>query len=424
MESKTDIPRKRKLSSESEELPTPAYGTQEYWDSRYDKNQPTSNDISRSEEAPDPFHSWYFTAEELLPLLLPLILGDDDDGEEDDDDDDNDGGNDNDGNNDPEKIKTIQENKDCENQTVDISETTLSTNKIKCVKEIADDNADENEDCDDNDDDNNNNNNIVNDDDDDNVEDAEEYDEDDDDDDDDDSAIIRVGLAKNGPISVLEVGCGNCPLGRDLAMSVEEHGTTIGQDPSSIIRKVICMDYSKNVIDSMKEEQKSQKIKEVTSKIMEKKQIPIFYEVVDARQLPYRDESFEMILEKGTLDAMLSDEDGNGPKNCRMIVSECARVLAIGGYIIIISHLNARVDSGIQWLNDVIVPGLREGGKNCDFQVEVHGNEVSTPSDDEEESPESPGPCVYMIEKIPLSKEKKKTIQSEPSTIPLKFVTY
>ena len=422
MESKTDIPRKRKLSSESEELPTPAYGTQEYWDSRYDKNQPTSNDISRSEEAPDPFHSWYFTAEELLPLLLPLILGDDDDGEEDDDDDDdNDGGNDNDGNNDPEKIKTIQENKDCENQTVDISETTLSTNKIKCVKEIEDDNADENEDCDDNDDDNNNNN-IVNDDD--NVEDAEEYDEDDDDDDDDDSAIIRVGLAKNGPISVLEVGCGNCPLGRDLAMSVEEHGTTIGQDPSSIIRKVICMDYSKNVIDSMKEEQKSQKIKKVTSKIMEKKQIPIFYEVVDARQLPYRDESFEMILEKGTLDAMLSDEDGNGPKNCRMIVSECARVLAIGGYIIIISHLNARVDSGIQWLNDVIVPGLREGGKNCDFQVEVHGNEVSTPSDDEEESPESPGPCVYMIEKIPLSKEKKETIQSEPSTIPLKFVTY
>ena len=424
MESKTDIPRKRKLSSESEELPTPAYGTQEYWDSRYDKNQPTSNDISRSEEAPDPFHSWYFTAEELLPLLLPLILGDDDDGEEedddddDDDDDDNDDGNDNDNDNDPEKIKTIQENKDCENQTVDISETTLSTNKIKCVKEIADDNADENEDCDDNDDDNNNNN-IVNDDD--NVEDAEEYDEDDDD---DDSAIIRVGLAKNGPISVLEVGCGNCPLGRDLAMSVEEHGTTIGQDPSSIIRKVICMDYSKNVIDSMKEEQKSQKIKEATSKIMEKKQIPIFYEVVDARQLPYGDESFEMILEKGTLDAMLSDEDGNGPKNCRMIVSECARVLAIGGYIIIISHLNARVDSGIQWLNDVIVPGLREGGKNCDFQVEVHGNEVSTPSDDEEESPESPGPCVYMIEKIPLSKEKKETIQSEPSTIPLKFVTY
>ena len=358
----------------------------------------------------------------LLRILLLLLLLDDDD---DDEDNDNDDGNDNDGNNDPEKIKTIQEDKDCENQTVDISETTLSTNKIKCDKEIEDDNADENEDCDDDND--NDNNNIVNDDDDDDVdvdvdvEDAEEYDEDDDD---DDSAIIRVGLAKNGPISVLEVGCGNCPLGRDLAMSVEEHGTTIGQDPSSIISKVICMDYSKNVIDSMKEEQKSQKIIEETSKIMEKKQIPILYEVVDARQLPYGNESFEIILEKGTLDAMLSDEDGNGPKNCRMIVSECARVLAIGGYIIIISHLNARVDSGIQWLNDVIVPGLREGGKNCDFQVEVHGNEVSTPSDDEEDSPESPGPCVYMIEKIPLSKDKKKTIQSEPSTIPLKFVTY
>ena len=405
MESKTD--KKRKLSSESEELPAPAYGTQEYWDSRYDKNQPTSNDISRSEEAPDPFHSWYFTADELLPLLLPLILGDDDDGEEDDDYDDDD-----DNDNDPEKIKTIQEGKDCENQTVDISETTLSTNKIKCVEEIENEDADEIEDCDDDDDDNNS---IINDD-----EDVEEYDNDD-----DDSAIIRVGLAKNGPISVLEVGCGNCPLGRDLAMSIEEHGTSINRDPSSIIRKVICVDYSKNVIDSMKEEQKLQNTKAVPSKITEKKQIPISYEVVDARQLPYGNESFEMILEKGTLDAMLSDEDGNGPKNCRMIVKNCARVLAIGGYIIIISHLNARVDSGIQWLNDVIVPGLREGGKNCDWQVEVHGNEVSIPSDDEEDSSESPGPCVYMIEKIPLSKDKKiETIQSEPPTIPLKFVTY
>jgi len=395
----TDIPRKRKQPSESEESSAPpSYSSKEYWEARYDSKTPTDN--PSSEEDPDPFHAWYFTAEELLPLLLPMILGDDNDDSDDDGDDDD---------RDPEKNNVYEENTDCENPPVQLFETQINgveTIQNKDAKQVQSD-SDYKED-----------NLAINDEIDDcgeiiiknNVDidedkDVEEYDDDDDYDEDGDSTIIRVGLAKSGPISILEIGCGNRPIGRDLACQI----------PSSDIRKVICVDYSKNVISSMKEEQN-----------LEEKQLPLSYEVADARQLPYRNESFEMILEKGTLDAMLSDEEGNGPKNCRIIVSECARVLTMGGYIIIISHLNARVDSGLQWLNDVIVPGLREGGENCDWQVEVHGGEVSITSDDEEESPESPGPAVYVIEKVGIiipSKETDGTDQSLP-TIPLKFFTH
>ena len=54
------------------------------------------------------------------------------------------------------------------------------------------------------------------------------------------------------------------------------------------------------------------------------------YEVGDARKLSYADSSFELILEKGTMDAMLSDSDV-GSENCRLIVAECARLLTVGG---------------------------------------------------------------------------------------------
>lgn len=248
----------------------------------------------------------------------------------------------------------------------------------------------------------------------------------DDDEDDDEDPVLRVGLAKDGPISVLEVGCGDAPLGRDLALSIQEYGISIGQDPSSIVQKVVCLDYSKNVIETMKEEQEK---KQIQSNAKEKG-LPVHYEVADARQLSYQNESFEMILEKGTLDAMLSDSDGSGQENCRKIVSECARVLKVCGYIIIISHLNARVESGLQWLNDVIVPGIRAAG-NFQWLIEVHGSDVEIPSDDdddtdEEKSIESPGPAVYFIEKVGIVSPTKNSDGSEqsPPTIPLKFVSY
>ena len=159
--------------------------------------------------------------------------------------------------------------------------------------------------------------------------------------------------------------------------------------------------------------------------------IPVLYEVGDARDLSYKNESFEIILEKGTLDAMLSDSDG--VSNCRKIVAECARLLTIGGYFVIISHLNAHVESGLEWLNNVVVPGLRStaaaGNNDFEWLIEVHGSDVEIPSDDEDEEKEieSPGPAVYFIEKVGLAKQedtKTRSDDQQKPTIPLKFFSY
>ena len=37
----------------------------------------------------------------------------------------------------------------------------------------------------------------------------------------------------------------------------------------------------------------------------------------------------------------------------------------------IVSHLNAHVQSGLQWLDDVVVPGLRSSGKQNKYEIEV-----------------------------------------------------
>lgn len=409
----------------TEVIPAPAYGSQAYWENRY-RNKSDGHD-QRIEDDPDPYHAWYFKFADLEPILLPLIVGSDDSIDEDAEENSNEEicdatlkDNEVDSssqmlpqtidspgsNSDPTKLPLQQNNESFEDdleqkkKNLDADKSNIGTkyeeeesksqvcNDIESVEWTEIENEEEEETlC---------------------------------------SSTIRVGLAKNSPISVLEVGCGDAPLGQDLANSIEEYAIRNRRESSTLIKKVICSDYSKNVIDTMKREQKQ---KQLQSKM---KGIPILYEVDDARNLCYDNQSFEIILEKGTLDAMLSDSDGHGQKNCRKIVSECSRVLTIGGYLIIISHLNAQVESGLEWLNNVIVPGLRATG-NFEWLIEVHGSDVDIPSDDDDDAEEenekqieSPGPAVYFIQKVGHLAKDKTSDGSEQSlpTIPLKFFFY
>ncbi|KAG7350634.1 methyltransferase domain containing protein [Nitzschia inconspicua] len=389
----------------SEDLPP--YGSQEYWEQRYEKlkndccNEKTSNDQTSSctDNPPDPFHAWYFNFEELAPLILPLILGEGDKEDEDEDAD---------------EEETSSTAEDPENVQVETTHEDLNE-KAQLNHEVT-----------------NSDGKTVD-------SDLEEVDDDDDyygNDDDDEEEEHETndppnqkGLAHNGPISVMEVGCGDVPLGRDLLSSFLEMEAEAKIDPSNILEKVICLDYSKNVIDAMKAEQHRQD----SEKGKEKSTVPLEYHVADARDLPHDDKSFDLVLEKGTLDAMLSDRDGNGPTNCRKIVSECARVTKEGGCIVIISHLNANCQPGLEWLNDIVVPGLLMGAPQFEWNVEVHGSEADIPSDNEQddedntaELPESPGPAVYIIRKGGMwtTKESVDVDNEELPTVPLRFFSY
>lgn len=95
------------------------------------------------------------------------------------------------------------------------------------------------------------------------------------------------------------------------------------------------------------------------------------------------------------------------------------------GCIVIISHLNAHVHAGLQWLDRVVVPGLRMNHKNTKWEIEVHGNsgDDAPTENGEEEEQESPGPAVYIIHKKE-SDGKGTTFSPEPPSIPLKFFSY
>ena len=63
----------------------------------------------------------------------------------------------------------------------------------------------------------------------------------------------------------------------------------------------------------------------------------------------------------------------------------------------VISHVNAQTENGMDWLNNIVVPGLRKGAAWNKWNVEVHGGEVEE-SVEEDDSIE-PGPAVYIIHK-------------------------
>jgi SAM-dependent methyltransferase len=150
------------------------------------------------------------------------------------------------------------------------------------------------------------------------------------------------------------------------------------------------------------------------------------FETADARKLAYGDESFELILEKGTLDAMLADKE-NGIKNCQTIIGECARVVKQGGFIVVVSHLNAHVQNGKEWLNQVVLAGLRAKSKNFRWEIEVHGNDgldalLEAEEDGEALMDDNPGPCVYIIYKTGRCQEDPQ--DADPPSVPVRFYTY
>ena len=335
-------------TGESRKEGPPPYGSQQYWEDRYraqfadiersvnkeevslDQQQVTVSDcdadgsfkLTTSQgDCPDPFHAWYFNYEELQPILLPLILGDNADAAQHDEiSSDEEGGNegpDNDGSsagNPPKEMTSRNELSKEEKEGSNAVSTNDDSNKDwEGFEEVGSESEEE------------------------------------------DETPIRAGLARDGPIAVLEVGCGDVPLGRDLAIGIEKLPVQdipeikdMEKDatdptlvkPTMILQKVVCIDYSETVIQAMKAHQKQResmiKAGEGESSDPVSKQatfnptIPIEYHVADARDLPYPDKSYQLILEKGTLDAMLSDHE-KGRSNCIAIVKECARVLSIGG---------------------------------------------------------------------------------------------
>lgn len=405
----------------------PPYGSQEYWENRY-------------AESASAGHSWYFTYDELRPLLLPLLLGrdgadasaddeDDDDGDEweevgDDDDDEEEAA--------EGEINDHEENEDEEDEgTKDHSPRAGGGNGSNSG------------------------------------------------DDDDDNDGAPHAKEEHLPKSVLEVGCGDVPLGHPLLLDLLSMQKDTGADANLVVKEIVCNDYAKSVIDALREQQKEhwlaggvkgsyesadgrdgRKIERLAlNKAIkgekdptDKPTLDVTYVVEDARDMAYKDETFDLIIDKGTTDALLSDKE-EGISNCVKVISEMGRCATLGGFIMVISHMNAHCEAGIDWCNRVLVAGLRASQAVASWEIEVHGNDGGSDAtqdvddekdyekDDDEEGNNddppsgSPGPAVYIIHKRIPKQEAEKTNDADSGskdeneeavidTIPLKFFTY
>jgi SAM-dependent methyltransferase len=206
---------------------------------------------------------------------------------------------------------------------------------------------------------------------------------------DDASAASRGGLAVLGPIGILEIGCGDSPLGVGIAEEIMELEATAGWKHSDVIQRIVCSDYSSSVIDVLRKGKEDTE----SSFAVDVGDVPVSFEVIDARKLPYADGSFDLILEKGVLDAMLSDAE-KGRNNCVAILSECGRALVYDGFFVIVSHQNPNTSSGKRWLEGVIYYGLQKvSGTN--WLVEIHSSSFC----DDGSTPGGVGPAVYVFQK-------------------------
>ena len=99
-----------------------------------------------------------------------------------------------------------------------------------------------------------------------------------------------------------------------------------------------------------------------------------------------------------------------------------------------VSHINAHTSKGQEWLEQVVLVGLRKGGGDADWAIEVHGSDNAPPpgkekeEEDDSDSEESPGPAVYLIFKRERQEDdkdaKSNSNSSDPPNIPLHFFNY
>ena len=409
----------------------PKYGTKEYWEARYKSHLPgvsvddtsyTLDGVVLSKEAINAGHSWYFTYDELKPLIMPLILGD---------------------LNNEVAESDYEECSDAESWVEEEDEEEGSDTEPRAENDCStNDNTQE-----------------------DTEEDIEEQQE-----------LPHIDTTNLKPKRVLEVGCGDVPIATSLLSDLVSLQQSDNGSNANLIEEVTCIDYSEVVIETLiKQQQKKLEQEQQNSGKKDITQLQPTFQALDARSLPFEQNTYDLVLEKGTMDAMLSDEV-DGIPNCIKIVEEMARVTSEGGAILIVSHLNANEDKGMGWLEDIVFSGLndeflerrkqkreetkstKDTADNDDekeyvWSVEVHGGEgkyldadgkeIENPSEDDTPTY---GACVYIIKKksVPASiarelfgKKKKETAEEgdansddekpelmEMPPVKLEFVTY
>lgn len=125
---------------------------------------------------------------------------------------------------------------------------------------------------------------------------------------------------------------------------------------------------------------------------MEALSISIYAFQMDARALSYDDSTWDTVIDKGTLDAMLCDKI-NGLTKAKEIIKEACRVLKKQkGTLIFISHIQIDTIEFDEWMQNCVLLALDEHRAFL-WKIEAHLGSSHSDSTD--------SPTVYVITSRP-----------------------
>ena len=151
---------------------------------------------------------------------------------------------------------------------------------------------------------------------------------------------------------VLELGCGDAPLLVGLRDKTNHNPACLH-----------ALDFAPTIIAKLEGEQAALAPAQ-----------RLLYRAADARRLPYASSMFDLVVEKGTVDAMLCGTRGQGFKNVRSILGEAFRVLRtdVPAALVVVSHMQVDSDEFASFVEKCVVPALADGAAASAWAIEAH----------------------------------------------------
>ena len=160
---------------------------------------------------------------------------------------------------------------------------------------------------------------------------------------------LLEGNLSSSNAMVLELGCGDSPM----VSAMKDHQQSC----------LHAIDFSETIVAKLLQDQSSLP-----------KEDRIVYCVQDARNMTcYAANSFDLILEKGTVDAMLCDKK-NGFFNVKNIIKEACRVLKkdVLTTFVMVSHMDVESTEFSSFMQQSVLPAMEEYQSMARWVIEAH----------------------------------------------------
>lgn len=203
--------------------------------------------------------------------------------------------------------------------------------------------------------------------------------------------IFQKRSSEISSIKILEVGCGNQPL---LPSFLTYQNEDI---PSEFVgENLYGFDFSDKVIQQLQRDSNG-----------------IHYECKDARKLDYISDSFDIIIDKGTMDAMLSEKNREkGVINAKLMVKEMIRLVTRKhGLVMVVSHIEPDTEEFSVLVEEIMMPSLQNEKEGVIWKLHVHGA-----------GGEAQGGTVYCL--TCTEKRVTRTKNTAPNEIFVEFFEY